>query len=134
MNRYHLFAILFAVVVTIPTGLAFAQDSGVPTDELPINFSMSQLVLVIIGVFGGLTTAYLGSRKAKADDPSYTFDIHRFLDRVIVASIASVGIAITSAAGFVELNVVTIFLIYTSTIGTAELALQARKKNAKAKA
>ena len=130
MNKYHLVVMLFALVLTVPTAISYAQ-TDVP-DELPVNFSLSHAVLIVIGIFGGLTTAYLGSRKSKAKDPTYVFDIHKFMDRVIVASIASVAIAITSAAGFVELNIITIFLIYTSTIGTAELALQARSKNSKA--
>ena len=131
MNKYHLYAILLVAVIAIPTALAYAQEPDLPSGDIPISFDAAHGILIIIGVLGGLTTAYLGSRKAKANNANYSFDIHRFLDRVIIAVITSIGLAITAATGFVELNIVTIFLIFTSTVGTAELALQARAKNTK---
>lgn len=112
-------------VMTIGTiGSAFAQDLPDEAIDVAFNFTAAEAAILIIGILGGLTTAYLGYRKAKRADENLTFNITKFLDRVIISVIASVGLAITSATGIVELNLVTMFLIFTSSLGTSELVLE----------
>jgi len=117
---------LAVVLLVLIPALAFAEEH-LPDDTIDVefNFTASEAVILVIGIIGGLTTAYLGYRKASRNDPALKFNITRFLDRVIIAIITSVGLAIVSATNIVELNLVTMFLIFTSTIGTSELALQA---------
>ena len=111
---------------------AFAQEE-IP-EEVPIDIGTDQIVIVLIGILGGLTTAYLGSRKAKSDDPNYKFDIHKFLDRVLMALISSVPLAFAAATEIIKLDIVTMFMIYLAAIGTAELTMEVRNRNSGRKA
>ena len=120
--------LLLSLILMIPA-IALAQEEEVPSEDIPISFSESHVAIVLVGSLGGLTSAYLGSRKAKAKEgEKYTFNIHRFLDRVILAVIASIGLAIAAASGFMELNIVTLFLIFVASLGTSQLALQIRNR------
>jgi len=114
------------------TGLAYAQETPSIPEDIPIVFSEAQILIIGVGILGGLTSAYLGSRKAKAtaaDGTPYQFNIHKFGDRVIMACITSIGLAITAAAGFLELNAITLFLIYVGSLGTAQLTMEVRNRN-----
>jgi len=106
-------------------GSAFAQESI----DVPIEISESELIVVIIGALGGLTTAYLGYRKARSNDPATKFDITVFADRVIIAVITSVGLAIGVATEVLVLNFFTMYLIFVSSIGTSELVMELRNRN-----
>lgn len=124
MNRKIMAVMLFVVIAAIPI-IAIAQEE-IPSGDIPINFSPAHGLIILVGALGGVTSAYLGSRKAKKEDKDYKFDIHNFLNRVILACITSIGLAITAAAGLLELNAVTLFLIFAASIGTAHLVKAAR--------
>lgn len=127
-TRLWLYPLLVILAIGVP--LAIAQENATDgAEEIAIEFSASQVVVIAVGALGGLTTAYLGSRKRKSADPKYVFDIHKFMDRVIIAVIVSVGLAIAAMVDIVVLNPVTIFMIFTSSIGTAELGLQVWQRN-----
>jgi len=112
-------------------GLAFAQEeTPIPAPGMDIAFDAGQIVIVIVGALGGLTSAYLGSRKAAAADPNYKFKIHKFMDRVIMAVITSIGLAVAAAVGLVELNIVTLYMVFVASLGTAELTMEVRNRNA----
>lgn len=128
MNNTKLVA-FFVIAITALTsaGTAYAQE----TPEIEIEFSPTQLLIVVIGVFAGLVTAYNGYRKAKIDKPDEKFDIGKFLDRVIIAIIASVPIAIGEAAGLVTLDLFGAILIFLAALGSAELVMEIRTRNTK---
>jgi len=121
LKKFTSMAVLLSILAIMP--MAFAEEHE-ETEEIPVSITTDQIVIVAVGIFGGLTTAYLGYRKARRKDPNLRFEITRFGDRVIISIIASLGIAVGSAADIVELTLFTMFLLYTSTIGTAELVLQ----------
>lgn len=110
------FAIL-AIAVCMP--LAYAQ-SDIPTD-IPIDFDESQGIILVIGAFGGITTAYLGWKKSETGE---SFNGSKFIRPVAVAVLVSIPLAITAAAGIVELNLVTMFMIFMTSLGTATLSKQ----------
>jgi len=126
--------IIFAVISLGMTTAVFGQGAETPVLDVEFNFTAAEGAVIIVGILGGLTTAYLGYRNAKRNaDPAkpVTFDLTLFLDRLIPASITGVGLAIASAANITELNLFSLFLIFTSTIGTTEIVLQVWNKDRK---
>jgi len=119
---------LILIAFTMGVTQAFAQEEA-ETEEIPIQIGTDQVVIVVVGIFGGLTTAYLGSRKAKSQDPNYQFDIHKFLDRVLMALISSVPLAFAAATDIIVLDIPTMFMVYLAAIGTAELTMELRNRN-----
>jgi len=120
-------AVLPLLIVTMltVTGMAFAQEEvQVDPVDIEFQFTAAEIAIVLIGVFAGLTTAYLGYRKKQREKPDTKFSITTFLDRVIIAVIASVPLAIGSATDLVTLNMFTLVLIYLAALGTSELTLQ----------
>lgn len=113
------------MIPTLLVGSAYAQLGN----DIPIEFSSAEGVIVLVGGLAGLTTAYLGYRKVKSSEPNAKFNITRFLDRVIVAVITSIGLAIASSTGLLELNLFTLYLIFVSALGTAELVMEIRNRN-----
>ncbi len=109
---------LIAGVGVIPG--AFAQTE-LPS-EIPINFSVSQLIVIGLGIAGGITVAMLGKAKAEKEDESFEFDARKYARPILIAALTSIPLAITAAIGFVELNLVTMFLIYTASLGTAAVS------------
>lgn len=99
---------------------AFAQTEI--TSDIPINFSLSQFIVIGLGVAGGLTVAFLGKAKAQKEDTNFEFDARKYARPILIATLTSIPLAITAAAGFVELNLVTMFLIYTASLGTAAVS------------
>jgi len=125
-----LLALVLMVLPLIPIFLVtevVAQET-IPDPELPIEFSAAHAVVVLLGVFGGLTTAYLGYRKARKAKPDEKFNITKFGDRVIIAVLASIGLAIGAAVAVTELNIVTMYMIFMASIGTSEFVLQIRSR------
>ncbi len=108
---------LLAIAVSMP--LAYAQ-SDIPTD-IPINFDVSQGIIIAIGAAGGITTAYLGWKRSPDGE---SFDGRKFIRPVVVAILVSIPLAITASIGIVELNPVTMFMIFMAAIGTATLSKQ----------
>lgn len=116
-----LYTVVFSLIVVSTTlGNAFAQ-SEIPED-VPVNFSASQAIVVGLGIAGGLTVAFLGNSQASKEDSDYKFDARKFARPVIIAVLTAIPLAITAATGLMELNLVTMFMIYTATLGTAELS------------
>ena len=115
-KEFVFIAIMMAVAIP---ATAFAQE--IPVD-IPINIGVGHIVVIFLGVAGGATVAILGNSKAKKEDgETYEFDARKFARPFLVAVLTSIPLAIASAAGFAELNVVTMFMIYGSTLGVAEL-------------
>ncbi len=110
-------------------GFAYAQEEEVVVTAPDIEISVNELVIVIVGALGGLTSAYLGYRKNHSKGQA--FEPTKFLDRVIISVIASVGLAIGSATGLVELNLFTLYMVFVASLGTAELVTELRAKNTK---
>jgi len=109
---------LFALVA-ISMSLPFVYGvEYVPTD-IPINFDTSQGIIIIIGAFGGITVAYLGWKKSPAAEK---FDGSKFVRPIIIAILISIPLALTASIGIVELNVVTMFMIFMASLGTATLS------------
>ena len=99
---------------------AFAQTE-LPSD-IPINFSWSQLIVIGLGIAGGLTVAFLGKAKAEKEEANFEFDARKYARPILIAVLTSIPLAIAAAVGFVELNLVTMFLIYTASLGTAAVS------------
>lgn len=118
MNKKYIHASIPAIVAVIAilamgsTELAYAQDTPDLPDELPVNFKASDLVIIVLGVLGGLTVAFLGKANATAKDPTEKFNGAKFARPIIVAVLASIPLAITASLQYTELNLVTMFLIY----------------------
>lgn len=130
------FRVLYALVVALVLvsaigylGIAYAQnETEVVVTEPNIEVGGNEIAIVFIGALGGLTSAYLGFRKnhTKGD----TFDVTKFFDRVIMAVITSIGLAIASAANILVLDLFTMYLIFVSALGTSELVMELRHRNA----
>jgi len=114
------------------TTVAFAQDNSTDTTvDIPFEFTAAEAGIVLLGVLGGLTTAYNGYRRNKiklAD--SFKWDTGKFLDRVIMGVLVSVPLAIGAAADIVVLNIFTIVMIYLASLGGSQLIMELRARNA----
>jgi len=109
-------------------GISYAQEEEVVVTEPDIAITGNEIVIVIVGALGGLTSAYLGYRKNHTDTKAI-FDFTKFFDRVILAIITSVGLAIGSATGLVELNLFTLYMVFVASLGTSELIMEMRNRN-----
>ncbi len=98
-------------------------------DSVPIEFSAQEALILGVGVLGGLTIAYLGYREAKAKDPKITFSGTRFFDRIILATLVSVPLAIGAAADLVSINLFSLWMVYGTSLGTAEVIMRLRGKH-----
>jgi len=125
--------LLVVIILTVGTQSAFAQEGNQTQalEEVPITIGTSEALILVVGALGGLTTAYLGYRKAHSQTPDVKFSTTKFLDRVIVAVIVSIGLAIAAASNLLELSLFSLFLVFTSSLGTSELVMQIRNRNAK---
>jgi len=111
------------VAAIAATPLAFAQENETDTTtDIPIEFTTAEGVVIFLGLLAGLTTAYLRMRaarsKAIADGKEWKFDGTRFIDRVLMAVLASIPLAIGSAADVVTLNAYTMMMIYLASLGS----------------
>ena len=134
MSKLRLIIMLpMLVVILVGSQLAFAQNDTETQamEDVPITIGSSEALILLVGALGGLTTAYLGYRKAHSQTPDVKFSVTKFLDRVIVAVIVSIGLAIAAATNLLELNLFSLFLVFTSSLGTSELVMQIRNRNAK---
>lgn len=133
MNFRVLYGIVIALVIVSAIGyygIAYAQnETQVVVTDPDIAISGNEVVIVLVGALGGLTSAYLGYRK-KHSETKAPFEFTKFFDRVIMAVITSVGLAIGSAVGLVELNLFTLFMIFVASLGTSELIMEIRNRNA----
>lgn len=108
------------------TSTVFAQEA---VADIPIEISGSELLIVVVGALGGLTVAYLGYREARSKDPKITFSGTRFADRVILATLVSIPLAIGAASDLVAINLFTLWMVYGTSLGTAEVIMRLRNKN-----
>lgn len=119
MKRQFAFIAVFVAMILVPAS-AFAQEID---SDIPISFSVGHAVIILLGVSGGGTVAFLGLSKAKKEDGTeFKFDARKFVRPLVVAVLTAIPIAISAAAGFVELNIVTMYLIFAASLGTAELS------------
>ncbi len=119
--------LLVASMVSYGALEAYGQEA-VPVDEIPIEFSTQEAIIIITGVLGGLTIAYLGYREAKNKDPKITFKGTRFIDRIILATLVSIPLAIGASADLVVLNFFTLWMVYATSLGTTEVIMRLREK------
>ena len=134
MSKLRLTTLLPLLVILLAgSQFAFAQNGNQTQgiEDVPITIGTSEALILLVGALGGLTTAYLGYRKAHSQTPDVKFSVTKFLDRVIVAVIVSIGLAIAAATNLLELNLFSLFLVFTSSLGTSELVMQIRNRNAK---
>ena len=134
MNFRVLYALIISLILVSAIGylgIAYAQEEEVVVTEPDIEIGGNEIAVVIIGAMGGLTSAYLGYRKnhTKGD----TFDVTKFFDRIIMAVITSVGLAIGVASDLIVLNLFTMYMIFVASLGTSELVMQIRHRNSKPK-
>lgn len=118
--------VLVAVIVT-GTGYAFGQE-----EEPGFAFSDFQLAVIGIGVLAGFVTAYNGYTKAKRES-NETFDITKFLDRVFMAVLGSIPLAIAESANIVVFDLFGAWIIFVSSLGTAEFIMEVRARANKGK-
>jgi len=131
MNFRVLYAIVIALTIVSAIGyfgFAYAQEEEVVITEPDIEIGTNEIVIVLIGALGGLTSAYLGYRKNHSETKA-PFEFTKFFDRVIMAVIVSVGLAIGSATDLVQLNLFTMFMIFVAALGTSELIMEIRNRN-----
>jgi len=118
-------AILAIVAVSVSgIGLAHAQ-----TEEPEIAFSEFQLVIIGIGVLAGLVTAYNGYRKSQNGDNPEPFNITKFLDRVFMAVLGSIPLAIAESANIIKLDLFGAWIVFAAALGTAQLIMEIRTRN-----
>ena len=124
---------LLPLLAIIPA-MAFAQEAGtdIPLD-VEIEFTDAEGVVIGLGALAGVTTAYLRMRAARAKaieaGQEWNFDATRFIDRVLMAVIASIPLALGSASNIIVLNAFTMVMIYLAALGSSELILELRNKN-----
>lgn len=128
-SRFYLVVFVVGILAS-GISLAFAQnDTEAQLGEIPIEFTTQEAIIVVVGALGGLTTAYLGYRKVKAEKPDTKFSITKFVDRIIMAVIPAIGFAIAASANVLEINAFSLFMVFTASLGTSELILQIRNRN-----
>ncbi|KKK87207.1 hypothetical protein LCGC14_2755570, partial [marine sediment metagenome] len=98
------------------------QGASHPVPEEGLTYE-EQLSIVIVGTIAGLLTAYQGFSKA-----GKPFVLKLFLDRVITAIIASLGIAIASVVVEEPVTLFTLILVFLASVGAATFALKGRLK------
>ncbi len=112
------------------------DDENKYEQELEIKFKRSDAIVLGLGALGGLTTAGLGiarnKKKIEAANAllaeneqdkiqSLKFDGHKFGRTLLIAILTAVPLAIASTYAFTELNLLTMFLIYTASLGTSSV-------------
>ncbi len=117
-----MFAIIALTVST--TGLASAQ-----TEEPEIAFSEFQLAIIGIGVLAGFVTAYNGYRRSQNGESPEPFNITKFLDRVFMAVIGSIPLAIAESANIIRLDLFGAWIVFAAALGTSELIMEIRTRN-----
>ncbi len=108
--------ILIAVSISLGINSAYAQEPKTLED---ISFE-SEGVIIIIGVVGGLVSAWQGFSKTNS-----AFNVRKFIDRVIVSIIASVGIAIGAFVATEETGIFMYVMVFFASIGASQLTLKA---------
>lgn len=123
MQKSKMAIFAFAAVLVSGTGLAFGQE------EPEIAFSEFQLAIIGIGVIAGFVTAYNGFRKSKNGTNPEKFDITKFLDRVFMAVLGSIPLAVAESANVVKLDLFGAWIVFAASLGTSELIMEIRNRN-----
>lgn len=127
-------AIMLSVLMALAVIPAYAQNASLQAEtvDVPVEITNAEILIVLLGVFGGLTTAYNGYRKNKVEQgDQFKWDSGKFFDRVIMGVLTSVPLAIGAAADVITLNIFTIVLIYLASLGGSELIMEIRARNKK---
>ncbi len=122
MNRKLAFAGIFLVAVSLAMGFnsVYAQEPRTLED---VSFEQEGII-VIIGLVGGLVSAWQGFSKAGT-----AFDPRKFIDRVIVSVVASIAIAIGAFASTNETGIFMYVMVFLASIGASQLTItQAKPK------
>ena len=103
--------LLGTIVATLALGLnsVFAQEEA--QDEFVLDANQS-IIVVLVGAFAGLLTAYQGYRTTKEN-----WDTLKFFDGVIMAILGSVPLAIGSAITQTQLGVFEYVMIFFASLG-----------------
>jgi len=125
MNRNVIVVGILAILASSGLTHAFAEEH-----EPEIVFSEFQLVVIGIGALAGFVTAYNGYVKNKrAKGADFKFDRTAFLDRVFMAVLASIPLAVAESANVVKLDLFGAWIIFAAALGTAELIMEVRGRN-----
>jgi len=118
--------ILISVFTVSAIGLVYGAEEA---EEPEIVFSEFQFVVIGIGGFAGLVTAYNGYVKNKRQQgEKFVFDRTKFLDRLFMAVIWSIPLAIAESANIVVLDLFGAWLIFGTALGMAELTMEIRAR------
>jgi len=129
MNKQILIVGIIAILATSGIGLANAQNNT-QNEEPEIAFSEFQIWVFGIGALAGLVTAYNGYSKRKRQlKEKFVFDRRAFLDRVFMAILASVPLAIAESANIVKLDLFGAWIIFAAALGTTQLIMEIRNRN-----
>jgi len=128
MNKHILIVGIIAILATSGIGLANAQNDT-QTEEPEIAFSEFQIWVFGIGALAGFVTAYNGyARKKRQLGEKFTFDRSAFLDRVFMAVLASIPLAVAESANIVKLDLFGAWIIFAAALGTTELIMEIRNR------
>jgi len=118
-------AIIAVIALLTVSGIGIANAQSEPD----IAFSDFQILVIGIGTIGGFVTAYNGYVKNKKEQgEAFKFDRSAFLDRIFMAVLGSVPLAIAESANIVRLDLFGAWIIFTASIGTAELVMEIRNR------
>lgn len=124
MNRQLFIVGIFAILITSGIGLAFAEEH-----EPEIAFSEFQLIVIGIGALAGFVTAYNGyTKKKKAEGEKFVFDRTAFLDRVFMAILGSIPLAVAESANIIKLDLFGAWIIFAAALGTSQLIMEVRNR------
>ncbi len=125
MNRNMMIVGIFAILTTSGIGLAFAEEH-----EPEIVFSEFQFIVIGIGVIAGFVTAYNGYAKNKREQgKEFEFDRSKFLDRVFMAVLGSIPLAIAESANVIKLDLFGAWIIFAAALGTSQLIMEVRNRS-----
>ncbi len=129
MNKHVLVVGILAILVTSGIGIANAQNDTA-NEEPEIAFSEFQIWVFGIGALAGFVTAYNGyARKKRQEGDKFVFDRRAFLDRVFMAILASIPLAVAESANIVKLDLFGAWIIFAAALGTTQLIMEIRTRN-----
>lgn len=123
--------ILVSTILVTGIGFAFGDEHDQP-NEPEIIFSEFQFVVIGIGVIAGFVTAYNGYAKNKREQgKDFIFDRSKFLDRVFMAILGSIPLAIAESANVIKLDLFGAWIIFAAALGTSQLIMEIRNRRSK---